>query len=153
MSSATVETAQQVQIKMMVAADAAQAVNGKLYILGGGFDRINMPTQPFEFRFELALLIEVPWTATNEPYQLVVELLDADGQPVGYRAEVEMETGRPPGSRRGASFTVPLALPVFAEFPGPGRYTLRGSINGIEQEQRVSIEAIAPPPGGLPQPQ
>jgi hypothetical protein len=153
MSSATVETAQQVQIKMMVAADAAQAVNGKLYILGGGFDRINMPTQPFQFRFELALLIDVPWTATNEPYQLIVELLDADGQPVGYRAEVEMETGRPPGSRRGTSFTVPLTLPVFAEFPGPGRYTLRGSINGIEQEQRVSIEAIGFTPTELPPPQ
>ena len=51
----------------MLLADSAQAVGGKLYILGGGFDRINMPTIPFSHRFDLAMLIEVPWIATNSP--------------------------------------------------------------------------------------
>ena len=32
----------------MMAADDAQAVGGKLYVLGGGFDRINLPTLPFQ---------------------------------------------------------------------------------------------------------
>lgn len=143
--STSVESAQDVRIKTMIVADGAQAVNGKLYILGGGFDHINMPTQPFQFRFDLAMLISVPWTATNDPYQLVVELVDADSNPVGYRAEATMETGRPPGSRRGTSFTIPLALPVFAEFPEPGRYALRGTINGVEQD-RVAIETVLASP-------
>lgn len=140
----TVEEAQEIQIKVMMAADGAQAVNGKLYVLGGGFDHIIMPTQPFDFRFDVAMVVDVPWTATNEPFQLLIETLDADGNPTGYRAEAQMETGRPPGMRRGTSFSVPIALPVLAHFETPGRYMLRGTING-EERARVAIEAVAAP--------
>jgi hypothetical protein len=133
-----------IQIKVMMLADAAQAVGGKLYILGGGFDRINMPTVPFGHKFDLAMLIEVPWVATNQPYQVVVELEDADGQPMGYRAEATMETGRPPGIRQGTSLTIPLAIPVVAEFATAGRYFLRASING-RPANYAAIEAVALP--------
>lgn len=143
MTSQGVEVAQDVSIRAMITADGAQAVNGKLYILGGGFDHINITTTPLVHRFDLAMLIDVPWTATNEPHQLVVELVDADNNALGYRAEATLETGRPPGMRRGTSFTVPITLPVLAEFPEPGRYALRGSINGQERN-RVAIEVLAP---------
>lgn len=143
---ADVEEAQDIQITVMMAADGAQAVNGKLYILGGGFDRLTMPTQPFNHRFDLAIVVDVPWTQANEPFQLVVEQLDADGEPCGYRAEAQMETGRPAGMRRGTSFSVPIALPVVANFESPGRYVLRGAING-EERARVTIEAVAAPAG------
>jgi hypothetical protein len=73
-----------------------------------------------------------------------VELLDADGAPMGYRAEASLETGRPPGLRQGTSITVPVAIPVVAEFRKPGRYILQGSINGKEKN-RVAFEAIALP--------
>lgn len=134
----------EIQIKVMLLADGAQAVGGKLYVLGGGFDRINMPVVPFNHRFDLAMLIEVPWGATNQPYQVVVELLDADGALVGYRAEATMETGRPPGTRQGTSLSVPIAVPVIAEFRSPGRYSLSASINGVPRNS-VAIEAIALP--------
>ena len=134
----------EIQIKVLLVADGAQAVGGKLYILGGGFDRINMPTMPFNHRFDLAMLIEVPWAATNQPYQVVVEMLDADGEASGYRAEASLETGRPPGMRQGTSITVPVAIPVVTEFRTPGRYILRASVNGREKS-RVAIEAVALP--------
>lgn len=133
---------QDIQVKVMMLADGAQAVGGKLYVLGGGFDRINMPVVPFHHRFDLAMLIEVPWNATNQPYQVVVELLDADGEAMGYRAEATMETGRPPGTRQGTSLAVPVVLPVIAELARPGRYVLRASINGHERN-RVAFEAVA----------
>jgi hypothetical protein len=146
------EEIQEVHIKVMMPADGAQAVAGKLYVLGGGFDRITIPSLPAQYKFDLAMLIEVPWSATNQPYQLVVELLDADGQAVGYRAEATMETGRPPGMRRGASLIVPVAMPVFAEFQEVGRYVLRGAING-EERNRVSIEVATGAPQAPPIPQ
>jgi hypothetical protein len=139
-----VEESQKVRIRTMMAADAAQAINGKLYILGGGFDQLFMNPQaptPFQHKFDLAVIVEVPWTAANEPYELVIEQLDADGNPSGYRAEAQMETGRPPGSRRGTSFSVPIALPVLGTFEHPGRYMLRGAING-EESARVAIEVV-----------
>lgn len=138
------DEAQEVQVKVMMLADSAQAVGGKLYILGGGFDRINMPSVPFNHRFDLAMLIEVPWGATNQPYQIVVEMLDADGEPMGYRVDATMETGRPPGTRQGTSLTVPIAVPVVADFPSPGRYVLRASVNG-RVKNTAALEAIALP--------
>lgn len=143
------QESQEIQIRVMLLADAAQAVGGKLYVLGGGFDRINMPTVPFSHRFDLAMLIQVPWVATNQPYQIVVELQDADGEPMGYRAEATMETGRPPGIRQGTALTIPIAIPVIADFSGPGRYVLQASINGREAN-RVAIEAVALPNAGPP---
>lgn len=140
------DESQQIRIRVMMTADAAQALGGKLYILGGGFDQIHLPALPHSYRFDLAMIIEVPWTATNQPYQIVVELLDSDGTPVGYRAEATLETGRPPGTRYGTSFTVPLALPVLAEFKQGGRFVLRGLVNGQERN-RIAVEAIAPPDG------
>jgi hypothetical protein len=75
---------------------------------------------------------------------VVVELLDVDGNLAGYKAEAKLETGRPPGTRQGTSITVPVAIPVVAEFKTPGRYILRAAVNGVEKN-RVAIEAIAPP--------
>jgi Family of unknown function (DUF6941) len=134
----------EIEVKVMMAADGAQAVGGKLYVLGGGFDRLNMPTVPFHHRFDLAMLIDVPWNATNQPYEVVVELVNADMEFAGYRAEARMETGRPPGIRQGTSITIPIAIPVVAEFREPGRYVLRASVNGRPKNQ-LAIEAVAPP--------
>lgn len=138
-----IDALHQIQIKVMMPCDSAQAVAGKLYILGGGFDQLNVPTLPFDVRFDLAILLEVPWTSTNDPYHLVIEMADADGVAESYRAEAKMETGRPPGVSLGTSFAIPLTLPVAATLEKPGRHILRGLINGKER-QRVGIDVIAP---------
>jgi hypothetical protein len=138
------ESVHRIQVRVMMTADGAQAVNGKLYVLGGGFNQVSMPTVPFQHRFDLALLVEVPWTATNQPFRLVVEQLDADGEPLNYRAEATIEAGRPAGARQGTSLSIPIAVPVVADFPEPGRYVLRASIDG-EERGRVALEAVKAP--------
>ena len=145
-----IEEAQEIQITVMMAADGAQAVSGKLYILGGGFDHLSMPTQPFAHRFDLAILVSVPWTRANEPFQLVVEQLDADGEPCGYRAEAQMETGRPAGMRRGTSFSVPIALPVVAETsgiepPSAELGILAGADDGFEGASTLATDILDAP--------
>ena len=62
----------------MMLADAAQEVGGKLYILGGGWS----VTGPMPTPMAIALKIEVPWDRTNEKHELLLELLDEDGNPV-----------------------------------------------------------------------
>ncbi len=116
-------------------ADFAQAVNGKLYIMGGGWSIIGPGPSPSA----LAIKIEVPWTETNRSHELKVELLDSD-----YRAvEVPMpggnsplvlkgafEVGRPPGMIQGSSMDVPIAFNIGAIPLEPGRrYVWRLSIN------------------------
>ena len=135
----------EIKITMMIAADSAQAVDGKLYVLGGGFNHLAVSEFPATHQFDIAMMVDVPWTETNRPYEVVVELVDADGQPMGYRAEAVLETGRPAGARPGSAFAVPLAVPVTAEFQAPGRYVLRGEVDGRESG-RVVIEVVPTAP-------
>ncbi len=72
----------------MLLADAAQAVEGKLYILGGGWSI----TGPDPTPMAIALKIEVPWNDSNTPHHLHLVLCDEDGRPV----RVPTPTGEQP---------------------------------------------------------
>ena len=101
----------------MLLADAAQAVGGKLYILGGGWSI----TGPDPIPSAIALKIEVPWTATNRKHRLELRLLDADGQPVKIQTAVgeqsvelngDFEVGRPAGLPEATPLDVALAINI-----------------------------------------
>lgn len=104
-------------------ADAAQAVDSKLYVLGGGWSFIGPQVGPMA----LAILVEVPWHEANREHHLVIELQDTDGHPARLgpeaqplRLEAQLEVGRPPGHPAGSPFNVPLAinLPPMPLSPG-----------------------------------
>ena len=68
----------------LILADSAQAVNGKLYILGGGWSI----TDPANINMSIAIKIEVPWTAANAPHNFHLVLVTEDGQPVRMNNQV-----------------------------------------------------------------
>jgi hypothetical protein len=117
--------------------DAAEAINGKLYILGGGWSI----TGPMPVPFALALRIEVPWSEANRKIHAKVELVDADGRPVSVpdqfgnqqsvQIEFDFEVGRPPGLVRGTPLdaTAALTIPPLPLSPG-NRYAWRLEIDG-----------------------
>jgi hypothetical protein len=123
----------------MLLADAVQAAEGKLYILGGGWSI----RAPDPVPMAIALYVQVPWDRTNEEHSWVLELLDADGQPVAVgedeeeqvRVEGGFEVGRPPGIKPGTPIDVPLAI-NFGPLPlEPGaRYEFRLAIDGETDE-------------------
>ncbi len=101
----------------MLLADAAEAIKGKLYILGGGWSLIGPNPGPMA----IAIKIEVPWNEANISHNLRLELLDADDQPVlvptptGDQAFVihsTFEAGRPQGLPTGKSLDVALAINI-----------------------------------------
>src|SRR5438105_4643774 len=92
----------------MLLADAAQAVGGKLYVLGGGWSITTAPTGPSA----IAVKLDIPWDEANRRHTLKFSLLDEDGRPVvvptpiGDRPleiEGQFEVGRPPGLKPGTS--------------------------------------------------
>jgi hypothetical protein len=124
----------------LLLADSAQAVDGKLYILGGGWS----VTGPDPTPSAIAIKIEVPWDEANKRHQLECALVDADGQPVmvptptGDRPvnlAVGFEAGRPAGLKPGTPLDVALAINI-----GPlplkpnGRYLWRCSIDGNSKD-------------------
>lgn len=119
----------------MLLADSAQAVDGKLYILGGGWSL----TGPEAIPSAIAVKIEIPWDEANKKHALKLVLVDADGRPVKVptptgEVPVELgtdfEVGRPPGLKPGTALDF-----VFAVNIGPlplapdGRYVWRLSID------------------------
>lgn len=138
-------------------ADSAQEVNGKLYILGGGWSVTGPEVGPMA----LAIKIDVPWNSANRKHRFEVALLGEDGHPpemvtpdghqpgqVSFRGEFEVgrPPGIPPGSDIDATFAVQLApLPLV-----PGRrYLWRVEIDGTSEEhwQRAFFVREQPPSG------
>jgi len=131
--------------------DSAQAVGGKLYVLGGGWSRVLFVGQPIPMG--LGVYIAIPWVLANEPLDLVIRLLDANNQPVtiaGQPGPLEVrgrvEAGRPPGLARGtpldSSFAINLVLPLV-----PGIYVWETSIVGhITDTTRFEVVRGQPTP-------
>jgi hypothetical protein len=146
------------EVPYLFMADAAEAVGGKLYVLGGGWDRMILPVIPGRAAkpFAVALGIKVPYSHTNRKFELMLELIDSDGNTVGEQAHLGLESGRPPGLKPGTPQSVPIALAWHPEFPAEGRYAIVARIDGaIKNTVSFEIMSMQMPfmPGGpLPGP-
>ncbi|MDH3704849.1 MAG: hypothetical protein OES57_02215 [Acidimicrobiia bacterium] len=116
---------------MVMLCDAAQVVDSKLYILGGGIHAVGPRPQPLS----VAIRIEVPWDRANISHHWRLDLLDQDGHQVPspenpVHVAGRFEAGRPAGARPGHPLGVPLAI-NFATLPlEPGQsYTWQLSID------------------------
>jgi len=121
----------------MMLADAAQEVNGKLYVLGGGWS-VTGPVVP---PMALALKLDVPWSDANQQHEFELVLVDADGHAVGgdgqddgVRAGGTFEVGRPPGLLAGTDIDFAFAVTVGSLPLAPGRYAWQLWINGETTE-------------------
>lgn len=137
----------------MLLCDAAEQVNGKLYILGGGWSIIFSPDTPAPTT--LAVKLAVPWNDTNRRMRILARLLDEDANPIDLgagpvQAEGDMEVGRPPGMKPGTPIDLPLALPF-----GPLAYPAGGYVFELKVDGDVVARApfrVLPPPAGLQRP-
>lgn len=134
----------------MLLCDAAQAVNGKLYILGGGFNVMGPEPGPSA----IALQIDVPWDLTNTRHKLRLDLVTDDGQPVliptptgqsAAQITAEFEVGRPAGHKAGTPLGVVLAVNIGPLPLSPGaRYEWRCCINDEPRDEwRVAFSVRA----------
>lgn len=102
-------------------ADYAEVVNGKLYLVGGGWDQRAAPEAPAQARFAVALGVRFAWEETNIPVELSVALEDDDGAGL-LRVDGRLQVGRPPHLPAGASQLVQAALLLQADLPRFGGY-------------------------------
>lgn len=122
-------------IEWLILADAAEVNGGKLYLLGGGFDRINIASPlPQRRRMALAVSISVPWASTNERHRLTLDFMDEDGNRQA-NVEGEFEVGRPPGAKAGQVQRIQLALQADLEIKKFGANVVVGSVDGVESRR------------------
>jgi hypothetical protein len=130
--------------------DHAEAVNGKLYINGGGWSILWAARRPVTTY--LALVITVDWDETNIRHELLAELRTADGEevimngdpPMPVRAGGILEIGRPPGIKPGTSIPAPMAIGLAGLVLDAGQYVWHVNV-GTKELTRKTFQVLEPP--------
>ena len=102
-------------LDFLILADKAEALNGKLYMIGGGFASVGMSQIPGPAQFDLAIGLVFDYHETGEQHELSVVLENADNRPVGNVIRLPLPIGRPPGLPPGDS--VRLVIAIQGPFP------------------------------------
>ena len=137
------------QVEWLILADAAQVVGAKLYLLGGGWDRLTVNKAfPVDQRCALALSIIVPWNETNQKHSFEVEIISEDNDTEEPKSLVKVggqfEVGRPPGIRQGQEQRFQLAIDMNLKIETAGTKTVIARIEGQEM-QRLDFTVISSP--------
>lgn len=136
-----------------VLCDSAVTAEGKVYIQGGGWNILGTNGFPFnQPRIGLAVVVGIPYTATNQNHRFSVELEGEDSQllplssppaddPTGepqMAIEAQFNIGRPPHIQPGDAQTIPFAINFDQlRFESPGAFAFVMKIDGREVERLV----------------
>lgn len=138
-------------IDYLIVCDHAEALNGKIYLMGGGggllFRQFTPPNPEGEVgllpsRFAVALGVVVPYTRTHQEIPLDVRVIDADGDPlmqIGGTFRTALNALASPGSLA----RVPVAIPLLLSFPTTGTYAVKARVG--DQERDTQFDVLDPP--------
>jgi hypothetical protein len=118
------------EIDFLILADRAEAVNGKLYMMGGGWSDIGVLDFEQPSRFSLALGVLIPWIATNQDIGVNVAIEHEDGRSIEPSISANLNVGRPPRATPGQSFRAVLAIQGAWKLVGPGGYRVVATLDG-----------------------
>lgn len=134
----------QLRVECFTLADSAEEVNGKLYMLGGGWDRLAAKSFPtVKKRLTLPAIISLPWQELNKEHKFEIKLLDASGRRVfdkpilgGFRAETL------PGSVDEDEVKLVLSVEIEnIKIQREGRYVFVLEIDSVELS-RATFKAV-----------
>jgi hypothetical protein len=133
-----------IAVEWLILADAAEVVGNKLYLLGGGWDVLTVNSGfPVVHAFAVAVSFRVPWSETNRPFAVEVEMQDADGNVLATVAG-KTEVGRPPGIPVGHPQRTQIAANMALPLAKPGTYVIIARIEGAK-EDRVPFNVVPGP--------
>lgn len=119
-------------VEWLILADSAQVVSNKLYLLGGGWDRLTIRKQPpVAHQMTVAASFRVSWNETNQRHSFEIEVADSDGGTIG-KVAGQFEVGRPPGTLPGQDQRVQIAVNVGMQINKLGSYMIIARLNGEE---------------------
>ncbi|GIU91997.1 MAG: hypothetical protein KatS3mg011_0903 [Acidimicrobiia bacterium] len=136
-------------VEFALLADSVQVVQGKLYVLGGGWDTLFVPDFPARHpALGIGLRVRVPWSWTDRVLVIGVDLQDEDGNrvlpspPLAQGVKVKRPVGIPEGSDIGVarSFTF-----YNLTFPREGAYSFVVTLDGeVATRLRFSVRRRRP---------
>lgn len=124
-------------------ADHAAAVEGKLYVNGGCWNRLRFPTYPQVVpSMALVAVLEVPFGRYNAQHKFKFGMEDPDGTPTPFVGEGEFRVGAQPDMEYGDPTVLPVIMPVHnLVVMAPGDYSFTFCVNG-EELSRFAVRAM-----------
>jgi hypothetical protein len=125
-----------VKLDFLLLADKAEALNGKLYMIGGAIDRIGLLEIPGPASFDVAMGVLVSYHETRDTHRLTLRMETADNRPVFPAIEISFATGTPPGLPAGddVRFTAVVQGPF--PIPSEGAYQWVAEVDGQRFDPR-----------------
>lgn len=129
------------EVEWIILADAAEVVNNKLYIIGGGWENltVNSPL-PHLHPCAIAAAFRVPWNETNQQHSIEIAIDNQDGKEL-LKVEGQIEVGRPPGIPLGSAQRVQMAIKLGLPIEQFGTYVIIARIEG-EEKRRVEFNIV-----------
>jgi hypothetical protein len=137
----------------LILADRAEAINGKLYLIGGGFDRVGITQIPGPANFDLAVGVLVGYNETNVVHRIDLTLEDEDNSVVFSPITANLELGKPAGMKLGQPQRFQLVLRGPFAIPKTGAYHWVLSLDGERRATtRFWVDKVDLPVGAGPTP-
>jgi len=131
-----------VEIDFVILADFAQAVQGKLSLIGGGWNLHHTNQYPSLLPFGLGIGILVPWSEANRKHDFTFLIKGSEGPEV-VRGGGQFEVGREAGIPAGMTLRVTVGLSGQLQIPQPGTYEV--IVTAADAEKRITFEALPVP--------
>jgi hypothetical protein len=135
-------------VEFLVLADRAEAVNGKLYMLGGGWDRINIADFRQPTAVSVAVGILVPQEYAERALDLRIYWTDLQGNALGPEIRGQVVVTKPEGTPEVMPLRAVVAVNALWGVVEPGVYRVRAQIDESEPAQMLFHVAAAQPEAG-----
>jgi hypothetical protein len=129
------------KIDYAVLADAAQAVGGKIFILGGGWNVYRSANYPAPVQLAVAVGLGFAGNEIGGRYPLKIVIADEAGVPVVPELNGQIETGQLASDLpSGLPVKVPVAWNVSFAVPRPGKYGIVITVGAAQAD--LTFDAI-----------
>lgn len=131
-------------VEWIILAEAAEVVNNKLYLIGGGWDSLTLNAPPpVAHSCAVAVAFSVPWNETNQQHNIEIAIEDQDGDNL-VNVEGRVEVGRPPGIPLGKAQRVQMAIKLALTLESLGTHVVVARVEG-QEKRRVDFNVVAGP--------
>ena len=138
-------------VEWLILADYATVIGNKLFIQGGGWDKLSVNTEfPAVHQLGIAASFIIPWNETNQLITSVVEVITDDGASVA-KIEGQFKVGRPADHPPGQDQRTQLAANMGLKFEKPGTYAIVAHLDGKEGG-RTTFNVVPGPALAMKQP-
>jgi hypothetical protein len=140
------------ELDFLILADKAEAINGKLYMVGGAFTNIGLMQIPGPAQFDIALGVIFDYHETGDQHQLTIAIEDADNRPTLGPITIQLPVGRPPGLPPGDAIRLVMAIQGPFAIQAEGLYHVAVELDGQRAKPtRFRVGRVVPLIPQIPQ--